>query len=110
MANDYEVLKAETGSGGLRQIAAHAPDIVILDLGLPDIDGEEIINRVRERSDVPIIVLSVRDRDAETIAALDCGADDFPIATRAARSVTNPEAPAVNGIAFKLHARSASII
>lgn len=76
-ANDYEVLKAETGSGALRQIAADAPDIVILDLGLPDMDGKDVIARVREWSSVPIIVLSARDREAEKIAALDRGADDF---------------------------------
>jgi two-component system KDP operon response regulator KdpE len=76
-ANDYEVLKAENGNGALRHIASDAPDIVILDLGLPDMDGKEVIARVREWSDVPIIVLSARDREAEKIAALDRGADDF---------------------------------
>ncbi|WP_262266128.1 response regulator [Microvirga yunnanensis] len=77
LANDYEVLKAENGSDALRQIAADAPDIVILDLGLPDIDGKDVIARVREWSNVPIIILSARDREAEKIAALDRGADDF---------------------------------
>ncbi|KLK93964.1 transcriptional regulator [Microvirga vignae] len=77
LANDYAVLKAEKGSDALRQIAADAPDIVVLDLGLPDMDGKDLITRVREWSDVPIIVLSARDREAEKIAALDCGADDF---------------------------------
>jgi len=76
-ANDYEVLRAETGSAALRQIASDAPDIVILDLGLPDMDGKDVIARVREWSDVPIIVLSARDREAEKIASLDLGADDF---------------------------------
>jgi two-component system, OmpR family, KDP operon response regulator KdpE len=76
-ANDYEVLKAEKGNDALRHIASDAPDIVILDLGLPDMDGKEVIARVREWSDVPIIVLSARDREAEKIAALDRGADDF---------------------------------
>jgi two-component system, OmpR family, KDP operon response regulator KdpE len=76
-ANDYEVLAAETGGAALRQIASDAPDIVILDLGLPDMDGKDVIVRVREWSDVPIIVLSARDREAEKIASLDCGADDF---------------------------------
>jgi two-component system KDP operon response regulator KdpE len=77
LANDYEVLKAERGSDALRHIASDAPDIVILDLGLPDMDGKDVIARVREWSDVPIIVLSARDREAEKIAALDRGADDF---------------------------------
>jgi len=77
VANDYEVLKAEGGRDALRRIASDAPDIVILDLGLPDMDGKDVIARVREWSDVPIIVLSARDREAEKIAALDRGADDF---------------------------------
>jgi two-component system, OmpR family, KDP operon response regulator KdpE len=77
VANDYEVLRAETASDALRRIAADAPDAVVLDLGLPDFDGNEVIARVREWSDVPIIVLSARDREAEKIAALDSGADDF---------------------------------
>ncbi|PVE24113.1 DNA-binding response regulator [Microvirga sp. KLBC 81] len=77
LANDYEVLKANNGSDALRQIASDAPDIVILDLGLPDMDGKDVITRVRQWSDVPIIILSARDREAEKIAALDLGADDF---------------------------------
>jgi two-component system KDP operon response regulator KdpE len=77
LANDYKVLKADNGSDALRQIAADAPDIVILDLGLPDMDGKDVIARVREWSNVPIIVLSARDREAEKITALDRGADDF---------------------------------
>jgi len=76
-ANDYEVFKAENGTEALRQIASNSPDIVILDLGLPDMDGKDVIARVREWSDVPIIVLSARDREAEKISALDNGADDF---------------------------------
>ncbi len=76
-ANGYEVLRADNGALALRKIASDAPDVVILDLGLPDMDGMEAIGRVREWSDVPIIVLTARDREAEKIAALDCGADDF---------------------------------
>ena len=76
-ANDYEVLRAASADEGLKRIAADAPDVVVLDLGLPDMDGKEVIGRVREWSDVPIIVLSARDREAEKIAALDRGADDF---------------------------------
>jgi two-component system KDP operon response regulator KdpE len=76
-ANDYETLKAETAAEALKRIAADAPDVVVLDLGLPDMDGMEVIRRVREWSDVPIVVLSARDREAEKIAALDGGADDF---------------------------------
>jgi two-component system, OmpR family, KDP operon response regulator KdpE len=76
-ANDYQTISAGTAADGLRRIAADAPDIVVLDLGLPDMDGKDVIVRVREWSDVPIIVLSARDREAEKIAALDLGADDF---------------------------------
>jgi two-component system, OmpR family, KDP operon response regulator KdpE len=76
-ANGYEVLKAVDGAEGLRRMAADAPDVVVLDLGLPDIDGKDVIGRVREWSEVPIVVLSARDREAEKIEALDRGADDF---------------------------------
>ena len=77
LANDYHVLKAVNGGDALKSIASQSPDLVVLDLGLPDMDGKEVIDRVREWSDVPIIVLSAREREAEKIAALDCGADDF---------------------------------
>jgi two-component system KDP operon response regulator KdpE len=76
-ANDYDVVTAGTVADALRRIAADAPDIVVLDLGLPDGDGKDVIQKVREWSDVPIIVLSARDREAEKIQALDLGADDF---------------------------------
>jgi two-component system, OmpR family, KDP operon response regulator KdpE len=61
----------------LRLIAADPPDVVVLDLGLPDLDGKDVIARVRAWSDVPIVVLSAREREGEKIAALDLGADDF---------------------------------
>lgn len=76
-ANDYEVVQAFNGEDGLRCLASEAPDVVILDLGLPDIDGKDLIARAREWSKVPIVVLSARDREAEKIEALDRGADDF---------------------------------
>lgn len=76
-ANDYDVSTAETVADGTRRIAADAPDIVLLDLGLPDGDGKDVIRNVRAWSDVPIVVLSARDREAEKIEALDFGADDF---------------------------------
>jgi two-component system KDP operon response regulator KdpE len=76
-ANEYEATSAGTATEGLKRIAGEAPDVVVLDLGLPDMDGKDVITRVREWSDVPIIVLSARDREAEKIAALDLGADDF---------------------------------
>lgn len=77
IANDYEVVTASTGAEALKRIAADAPDIVVLDLGLPDLDGKEVIVRVREWTEVPIVVLSARDREVEKIEALDRGADDY---------------------------------
>jgi len=76
-ANDYAVTSAGTVAEATKRIAAEAPDIVVLDLGLPDGDGKEVVRRVREWSDVPIIILSAREREAEKIAALDLGADDY---------------------------------
>jgi two-component system, OmpR family, KDP operon response regulator KdpE len=76
-ANDYAIVSAVTAAEATKRIAADVPDIVVLDLGLPDEDGKSVIRRVREWSDVPIIVLSARDREAEKIEALDLGADDF---------------------------------
>src|SRR5690242_21761616 len=76
-ANDYEMTSAGTVAEALKRIAADAPDIVLLDLGLPDGDGKDVIKRAREWSDLPIIVLSAREREAEKIDALDFGADDY---------------------------------
>jgi two-component system KDP operon response regulator KdpE len=76
-AAGYEPLPAERGEAALRLVAAQAPDLVLLDLGLPDLDGQEVLRRLREFSAVPVIILSARDREAEKIAALDAGADDY---------------------------------
>src|SRR5215208_2767867 len=76
-ANDYQLTSAGSVAESIRRIAADTPDIVVLDLGLPDGDGKDVIRQVREWSDVPIIVLSAREREAEKIEALDLGADDF---------------------------------
>jgi two-component system KDP operon response regulator KdpE len=76
-AAGFEVTSATNGEEALSQLAGTPSEVVILDLGLPDIDGKEVIQRVREWSDVPIIVLSARDLESEKIAALDFGADDF---------------------------------
>jgi two-component system KDP operon response regulator KdpE len=76
-ANNYEIASAGTVAEAMKRIAAEAPDIVLLDLGLPDGDGKDVIRRIREWSDVPIVVLSARDREAEKIESLDLGADDF---------------------------------
>lgn len=76
-ANDYDLTSVGTVADAIKRIAAHAPDIVLLDLGLPDGDGKDVIKRAREWSDVPIIVLSAREREAEKIESLDLGADDY---------------------------------
>ena len=76
-ANNYEMASAGTVAEGIKRIAAETPDIVLLDLGLPDGDGKDVIKRAREWSDIPIIVLSAREREAEKIEALDFGADDY---------------------------------
>jgi two-component system KDP operon response regulator KdpE len=73
----YDVLEASTGRQALRMIAASAPDAIILDLGLPDIDGREVLTQARTFSKTPILILSARDRETEKIAALDAGADDY---------------------------------
>ncbi len=78
LTNDgYEVAEAETGRVGLAHMLARVPDLVILDLGLPDMDGMEIIARVREWSLVPIVILSARGREDDKVNALDAGADDY---------------------------------
>ena len=76
-ANNYEVSSASTVIDAVKRIAADAPDIVLLDLGLADGDGKEVIRQVRAWSDVPIIVLSAREREIEKIDSLDLGADDY---------------------------------
>ncbi len=73
----YRLLEAETGESGISAITMQRPDVVLLDLGLPDLDGLDIVQRVREWSHVPIIVLSARERENDKIAALDAGADDY---------------------------------
>lgn len=76
-AHDYSTYEATNGEEGILAVAQHRPDVVILDLGLPDMDGLEVIQRLREWTKIPIIVLSVRDRESDKIAALDAGADDY---------------------------------
>ncbi len=73
----YKVLDAADGQLGLSEAVYHTPDVILLDLGLPDMDGLEVLKRLREWSDVPVLVLSVRDREAVKIAALENGADDY---------------------------------
>lgn len=76
-ASRYDVLSANSGEEGLALAAAEQPALIVLDLGLPDMDGAEVIRRLRTWSEVPVIVLSVRDAQDEKVGALDAGADDY---------------------------------
>ena len=76
-ANGYQVFDAATGQEGIAQAAQCRPEIILLDLGLPDMEGVEALKRIREWSRVPVVVLSVRDREHDKVAALDAGADDY---------------------------------
>ena len=76
-AHGYRLVEAATGQEGLMHAATHQPEIVILDLGLPDLDGLELTQQLREWSTVPIIVLSARGQESDKVAALDAGADDY---------------------------------
>jgi two-component system KDP operon response regulator KdpE len=103
-AHGYEVAAVGTGEEGVLGAAEQAPDLVLLDLGLPDLDGTEVIKRIRTFSEVPVIVLSVREGQSDKVAALDVGADDYvtkPFAmaellarARAALRRVMPEQPA----------------
>jgi Response regulators consisting of a CheY-like receiver domain and a winged-helix DNA-binding domain len=76
-SNGFDVLKAEKGRNAISIIASHCPDLVLLDLGLPDMDGIEVLKSIREWSKVPVIVVSAREREREKVEALDLGADDY---------------------------------
>ena len=76
-AHGYRLYEATTGADGLAQAKARNPDIILLDLGLPDVDGTEVIRQVREWSTIPILVLSAREQEQAKVAALDLGADDY---------------------------------
>src|ERR1700738_3275824 len=100
-SEDYQVLEAETGQQGRVEVANRKPAIILLDLGLPDMEGLEVLKRLREWSEAPVLVLSVRDDEAGKVAALDLGAEDYvtkPFSTpellarlRAAQRKTRPE-------------------
>lgn len=76
-SNQYQVVKAKTGREGISLFASYVPDIVLLDLGLPDMDGTEILRQIREWSKTPVIVVSARGHEREKVDALDLGADDY---------------------------------
>jgi two-component system KDP operon response regulator KdpE len=77
LGSQFVIFEATTGEEALTAVAANRPDVIILDLGLPDLDGVEVTRRLREWTQIPIIVVSVRDREEDKIAALDAGADDY---------------------------------
>ena len=77
VSQGYNVLEAATGAEGLSQVALNRPDVVVLDLGLPDMDGQQVLRDIREWSSVPVLVLSVRASEAQKVQALDSGANDY---------------------------------
>ncbi len=76
-AHGFEVVEADSGEEGLRASTVHRPDAVVLELALPDMDGMHVLAELRKRSEIPVIVLSIRDHRDDTVAALDAGADDY---------------------------------
>ena len=76
-AHDYRFLTAKNGETAIMEASSHNPDVVLLDLGLPDMDGIEVIKKIRSWSNIPIIVISARSEDTDKIDALDAGADDY---------------------------------
>jgi len=73
----YRLFEATTGADGIVEVGSRQPDVVVVDLGLPDMDGLEVIRRLREWTDVPVIVLSARGEERDKVTALDAGADDY---------------------------------
>lgn len=120
-ARDHSTMTAPTALDGLQSLVAHRPDVVLLDLGLPDLDGTALLAMIRSVSDVPVIVLSARDDGAGIVAVLDAGADDYlvkPFAAdqldariRAVLRRTDPGRPAgpvtVGGLVVDVRARTA---
>jgi two-component system KDP operon response regulator KdpE len=76
-SHGYRLIEAESGNDGIAQTTLHQPELILLDLGLPDMDGLEVTRRLREWSQVPIVVLSARGQEQDKVAALDMGADDY---------------------------------
>ena len=76
-ANGYEAMRASTGAEAMSMISSHCPDLVILDLGLPDMDGLDILRQIRSWSALPVVVVSARSHEQDKVSALDLGADDY---------------------------------
>ena len=76
-SNQYKAIRARNGMSGISMCVSHHPDLILLDLGLPDIDGMDVLRKIREFSTVPVIVISARSQEAEKVEALDAGADDY---------------------------------
>ena len=77
VANGYETMVVRSGEEALTMISSHCPDLIVLDLGLPDMDGMEVLKSVRKWSNLPVVVVSARQHENDKVAALDCGADDY---------------------------------
>lgn len=76
-ANNYDTMTVRTGEEALTMISSHCPDLIVLDLGLPDMDGMEVLRSVRKWSNLPVVVVSARTHEQDKVEALDCGADDY---------------------------------
>ena len=76
-SNQYKSIRARNGMSGISMCVSHHPDLILLDLGLPDIDGMDVLRKIREFSTVPVIVISARTQETEKVEALDAGADDY---------------------------------
>lgn len=122
-AHEYTVFESTCGQEALADVIAHRPDLIILDLGLPDLDGVEVTRRLREWTPLPIIILSVRGQEGDKIAALDAGADDYltkpfgtgellarmRVALRRAASSTSEPVFATGGLTVDLARRFVSV-
>ena len=91
--HDYKAISAYTAKDGISCIASNCPDVVLLDLGLPDMDGIQVIREVREFSSVPILVISARTEESEKVNALDAGADDYITKPASARPCATARPP-----------------
>lgn len=77
IANGFDVIEARSGAEGMSLATTKSPDVIVLDLGLPDCDGKDVLASIRQTSETPVLILSARDREAEKVRALDLGADDY---------------------------------